>query len=240
MTAPLYAVGTPCWFDLVSDDPRRTADFYSGLFQWDIASGHATDVPYLIARVGRRTVAGISSRPAHGPPAGWMIYFACDDVRDVAARTAAAGGAVLVPPAAEGAHGADRADGADGAFLTFRDAAGAIAGAWQPGRVVGAESVGEPASFGHAELRTADVSGASAFYREVFHRSDDAAGAVRVEIRPEPAARSRWIPYVVVCDLSAIIRAAEAAGAVVADSAGAGRAVMHDPLGHEVGLIQRR
>ena len=34
-----YEPGRPCWTDLGSPDPAASADFYSGLFGWEIMEG---------------------------------------------------------------------------------------------------------------------------------------------------------------------------------------------------------
>jgi predicted enzyme related to lactoylglutathione lyase len=181
-TRARYPTGTPCWFDLVADEPARAAEYYAALLGWEITTGHVTEAPYLVARIDGRTVAGISMRTADGPPPGWVVYFACPDVVDLSDRIGAAGGQVVTAAADEGA---------DGTSVVFRDPAGAIAGGWQPGRVAGAGLTGEPSSVVAAELHTSDPAGSKRFYRVVvgvdFNRptatcalSDDG--------------RSRWAP----------------------------------------------
>ncbi len=222
-----YAPGAACWIDLVATDRDVARAFYAELFDWEITEGHATDVPYLVARHRGATVAGISIHTPVGPPPGWLTYFAGTDLAELAALIRAEGGALIGPPATEGD---------DGISITFRDNRGGAAGAWQAGRVLGAQQRGGPGAWLTSELLTDDALAATAFYRRVF-------GPGRWAARTR-AGRQEWLPYIEVLDVQDGLDRAEHAGAAVDvgphDSALGRCAHLTDPQGARIGLVQRR
>jgi predicted enzyme related to lactoylglutathione lyase len=197
---PGYPPGHACWFDLVTHDPAAASTFYSALSGWQITPGFASATPYLVARIGGRTVAGISTAHPGGPPTGWTVYFACSDAFALSRLVERAGGTVLTRPAVEGA---------DGASVTFRDPAGAVAGAWQAGRVAGAQ-LSAAATVSRVELCTTSIAVSQRFYPAVFGVDVHADEMAEVATGP-----SRWVPYFEVTDVEAHVADAMTLGATL-------------------------
>lgn len=89
--------GTLSWFELLTNDPAKAADFYCALFDWT----HSTDeTGYHLFRRGERFEGGMMQiREEWGPiPPNWMVYFTVDDVDAVAARAKELGGNVMNEP----------------------------------------------------------------------------------------------------------------------------------------------
>ena len=96
-------VGAFCWDELMSPDPTTAARFYGRLLGWQYQvidmgpAGH-----YWLARRGDHDASGMMQLPesasAEGARPHWLPYITVDDVDGAAARAAALGGTVLVPP----------------------------------------------------------------------------------------------------------------------------------------------
>ena len=75
-----YIPGVPCWIDTTQPDPDAAAEFYAGLFGWELEETMPADAPgnYLQARLNGGLVAAVSSQmggdaaPRSGTPtSGW-------------------------------------------------------------------------------------------------------------------------------------------------------------------------
>lgn len=157
-----YIPGVPCWVDSNQPHPEAAADFYRGLFGWDIQDvmppgAHGS---YLVARLRGRDVAAIASIPDGAPPAAaWNTYVWVDSADDAAAKVKAAGGRILTEPF--------EVTGA-GTMAVFADPDGAVFRVWEARGHRGAGIVNEPGSVVFNDLRTRDPERAAAFYRAVF------------------------------------------------------------------------
>ena len=60
-----YIPGVPCWIDTTQPDPDAAAEFYAGLFGWELEETMPADAPgnYLQARLNGGLVAAVSSQP---------------------------------------------------------------------------------------------------------------------------------------------------------------------------------
>jgi predicted enzyme related to lactoylglutathione lyase len=60
-----YPAGVPCWIDTTQPDPDAAAEFYSGLFGWDLEDimPPGSPIKYFIGRIRGGDVAAVSSRP---------------------------------------------------------------------------------------------------------------------------------------------------------------------------------
>jgi predicted enzyme related to lactoylglutathione lyase len=144
-----FAPSTPCWVELTTGDPRRAAEFYAGLFGWEIDGDR-----FLLEG---RAVAGIAhSRPDR--PDGWLTYLATSDLAETSERVLRAYGRKVTDPQ-------ERA-GARSAIVT--DAAGALFGLWQANGFAGTQVRGEPGTMAWSDLLTDEMSAATAFYGSVF------------------------------------------------------------------------
>lgn len=144
-----FAPSTPCWVELTTADPGRAADFYAGLFGWQVAGDR-----FLL---GDRAVAGLGrSRPER--PEGWLTYLAAADLEGTAERIATAGGRQLT--------GFEERPGGRSTIVV--DAAGAVFGLWQAAGFAGTQLRGEPGTMAWSDLLTDDVATATAFYGSVW------------------------------------------------------------------------
>src|SRR3954451_19562803 len=122
-----YIPGVPCWIDTSQPDPRAAAEFYGGLFGWELqdvmADGSPT--PYLIGRIRGGDVGAIAAKdPASGGPATGNTYVSVDSADEAAERVRGAGGAILTEPF-------DVPEA--GRMAVFADTEGAEFRVWQPG-----------------------------------------------------------------------------------------------------------
>src|ERR1700752_3496679 len=96
-----YMPGVPCWIDTSQPDPDAAADFYRGLFGWELEDvmPAESEGKYLIARLGGGDVAAVASIPEGAPPmAVWNTYIWVESADQTAAQVRAAGGKVLMEP----------------------------------------------------------------------------------------------------------------------------------------------
>ncbi len=143
-----YPVGVPCWVDTAQPDPRAAADFYGGLFGWELDDRVPAEAPgnYYIASLGGLDVAAVGS-PADGLPSEptWTMYVAVERADDAASAVAKAGGTILADPADVGEAGRR---------VVCADPSGATFALWEAGRRTGAQVVNEPGTWNFDELLT--------------------------------------------------------------------------------------
>ena len=75
--------GTLCWADLSTPDPKRAAEFYSGLFGWQFTRGSERSFRLPAHQERRALHRRHSARQAYrqpGVPPHWLAYFLVDDV----------------------------------------------------------------------------------------------------------------------------------------------------------------
>ncbi|WP_299573647.1 VOC family protein [uncultured Williamsia sp.] len=161
-------VGAPIWFDLMSSDPARAAEFYGALFGWDVEAPRAEFGGYQnFTRAGSR-IAGMSPvMDGAGVPSDvWSVYLHTTDAAATAAAAEKAGAQVLFPPMAVGT---------EGTMLLVSDPAGAAIGFWQPDQHPGYTTWGEHGAPYWFECQSKDYDASVAFYSSV-------AGASPLEV----------------------------------------------------------
>ncbi len=167
-----YPPGVPCFVDTLTSDIDAARRFYGGIFGWEFAGPGPMpgDPPgeYHVARLRGGDVAGIGSQPTAPAPAAWNTHVSVDSVDDAAARAAAAGGMVLMPPF-------DAAPA--GRLAVIADPAGAAICLWEPRLRQGAEIVNEPSAWAMSMLSTDDPDRAETFYGQLFGWQADAFDA---------------------------------------------------------------
>jgi len=92
--------GSLCWADLSTGDPGRAAEFYSGLFGWQIEASENDPSGYLHIKNGNDFIGGVqpsSHRNPNAPP-HWLPYFLVDDVKASAEKAKELGGKWMAPP----------------------------------------------------------------------------------------------------------------------------------------------
>ncbi len=157
-----YIPGVPCWIDTNQPDPDAAAEFYGGLFGWELEDTmpEGASGKYFMGRIRGRDAAAIGSIPEGAPPAAmWNTYIQVESADDTAAKVKAAGGSVITEPF-------DIFDA--GRMAVLADPQGAVFCVWQPGRHPGSQVVNEHGAINFNDLNTNDIEGATAFYGEVF------------------------------------------------------------------------
>ena len=162
-----FPAGVPSWIDTDQPDTDAAADFYAGLFGWELENRMpAGSAPYLVATLNGRDIAGIGPHRPDGPPtAAWNTYIGVEDADASAAKVREAGGRVL-------SETADIGDLGRGAACA--DPSGAAFRIWQPGRIKGSQAVNAPGTWNFSELNSRDAEGAKRFYGAVFGWEGDA------------------------------------------------------------------
>jgi len=92
--------GSFCWNELYTTDPRKAADFYSGLFGWTKDPRHMDFSEYVIFKNGDVQMCGMMQLSKDwGPvPPHWLVYFAVDDCDRTVDNAKGAGAKVTMPP----------------------------------------------------------------------------------------------------------------------------------------------
>jgi predicted enzyme related to lactoylglutathione lyase len=155
-TTRTYPPGVPSWVDLGTPDLDAAQSFYGSVFGWSFVdvTGNSAQTS-VIAQIDGRDVAGL----AEGPDATWRTYIAVDDAAQAATRVEAAGGRVLLGPAA---------DGTAGIWALCADPGGAPFRLWEAGDRPGAQVVNSPGTWNFSDLHAAESVAAAAFYAAVF------------------------------------------------------------------------
>src|SRR5581483_11377357 len=149
-----YIEGVPCWIDTNQPDPAAAAEFYGGLFGWELEDVMPPEAPghYFMARLRGLDVAAVSSIPEGAPPmAMWNTYIWVESADEVAAKVKAAGGTLLMEPF-------DVPEA--GRMAVCSDPEGAVFSLWQPARHRGARLINEHGTVNFNGLNTRDPEGA--------------------------------------------------------------------------------
>src|SRR5262245_37160034 len=132
-----YIPGVPCWVDTNQPDPEAAAQFYGGLFGWELEDvmPPGSELKYFIGRIRGGDVAAVGSIPEGAPPmAVWNTYIWVDDVDATTAKALEAGGTTLREPF-------DVLD--SGRMAVIADPEGAAFSLWQAREHKGAQVVNE-------------------------------------------------------------------------------------------------
>src|SRR4051794_41842452 len=80
-----YIEGVPCWVDASEPDPEAAAEFYGGLFGWELEDEMPPDAPGedFMARLRGLNVAAVGPIPGRAPPtAKHYAHFWFDSSED--------------------------------------------------------------------------------------------------------------------------------------------------------------
>lgn len=212
------------WHELVSEKPDASADYYSGLFDWEIRrtelEGGET---YRMISTGGKDLGGIVPPDRDRKlPAQWIPFVTVADVNDFCDRATGLGAEVAIHP---------KARPGVGRFAVLLDPLGAPIAPFRAEDEVPPEpTLPVPGTFCWQELLTPDVQSSAEFYRELLgywaHALDDessgahfmfrsggrdAAGMMRTP--PDASHSAVWLPYVAVDNVDATADRAEELGA---------------------------
>lgn len=152
-------IGAPIWFDLMSTDPDRAAEFYREIFGWEAEEANPEFGGYRnFTRNGKRVAGLMPFMDGGGVPNMWSAYLHTTDSAATAKAVEAAGGSVMVPPMPVGDMGT---------MLVTTDSAGAAIGFWEPGTHPGFVEWGEPGAPYWFECQSMDYAASREFYPKV-------------------------------------------------------------------------
>ena len=242
------------WADLFSNDVEASRSFYEQVFGWEWRQIKAPPEPYGVFYQSDRPVAGLAYRQA--PDGGenygrWIHYVSVDDVAALEQAIVQRKGRVLLK---------HRSFPDRGQFAVVADIHGAPFGIIR-------SSSGDPgdyrAPYGEwiwHELFTRDLGEAILFYTDLFAYESEreeqnreimqylltSHGFLRAGIgslAPDSDTAPTWLGYVRVEDIEKALKRALANGAKVlvepqSDIANGGLAIVTDPTGAPVGLLQ--
>jgi predicted enzyme related to lactoylglutathione lyase len=220
-----YKPGSFCWFELGTSDQPAARKFYSSLFGWTVQENPMGPAGvYDIYKLdGRDAAAGYQISPemkAQGVPVHWMLYIAAENADASAANVPGLGGKVLKGPF-------DVMD--KGRMAVVQDPTGAMFCLWQ-GKGPANGISGVPGTFCWADLSTADVPAAKAFYEGLFgwkistsendpsgylhiQNGDEFIGGIPPSQYRNPNAPPHWMMYFYVTDCDASAAKAKELGA---------------------------
>jgi len=77
--------------ELVSKDPKKSAEFYSTVFDWE--TSHMEEMDYYMFQDG--SVGGGFTKPEDAMPSGTVLYLNTDDIQKSLEQVVANGGTVV-------------------------------------------------------------------------------------------------------------------------------------------------
>lgn len=161
------APGTPTWADHASPDAEAARNFYHAIFGWQYDIGGPEFGGYTTARLGDRTVAGLSAIPESMSwmKPSWGLYFATNEINADVARAEKLGAKVVFQPMVVGPFGS---------MAHLQDPTGADFSLWQADQHVGWQVTDEPGSVTWHELYTTNAKAARDFYSALLGATADA------------------------------------------------------------------
>lgn len=93
--------GTPCWYELNTNNVGQAGEYYSSLFGWTQHQTPMGPMTYTMFHIDKETAVGgmCSITPEMGPvPPHWLVYFQVDDCEATMAKCTAGGGKTLMGP----------------------------------------------------------------------------------------------------------------------------------------------
>jgi predicted enzyme related to lactoylglutathione lyase len=242
------------WFDLMSSDPERAAEFYHAIFGWEVEGPPQAQFGGYqnFTRNGKRVAGMAPFMPeSGGVPNVWSVYLRTDDADATRSAAEAAGASVVVPPMPVGDLGS---------MMVLTDPAGAAIGFWQPGSHLGFTEWGEHGTPYWFECQSKDYDASVSFYSTVLgvRTEEVGTGGAPDVVGPDRYAQvfvgesaysgimdaaklfpaevpSFWQVYVTVDDVAATVKRAESLGSEICMAGEVTPygtlAVLKDPLG---------
>lgn len=157
ITAP-RAHGALTWLDLSTPDLEGARRFYRQVFGWEYLDIGEQFGHYHYALANGRPAAGLGQQQPGAPASRlWTIFLA--SAAGDAERVTAFGGRIVVEPMTVGDAGK---------MTVCADPSGALFGLWQPINFIGAAVEAEHGSLAWSEVNTRDAAAACEFYGKLF------------------------------------------------------------------------
>ncbi|MFI8771054.1 VOC family protein [Gordonia sp. NPDC062954] len=153
-------IGAPIWFDLMSSDPDKAAEFYGALFGWEAEAANPDFAGYRNFLKNGKRVAGCGPvMDPSGPSDIWSVYLHSADPAATVAAVEKAGGSMMVPPMDVGDMGT---------MMVATDSAGAVIGWWKPNTHPGFLEWGTHGTPYWFECQSKDYKKSIEFYTDVI------------------------------------------------------------------------
>ncbi len=241
------------WADLFTSEPEQAASFYCSLLGWTSAPIEQKNKYYIVLSNGGHPVAGIVLRQAAASPRPgvWIGYISVGGAKAALAEAVAAGGTEHAPAQSFPKRGMQ---------AIFSDNEGSPIGILQSSSGDPADDEPRPGDWNWFELYSLKPQPATDFYHRVFgyevstdtrattddHRLLSSGGRARAGVAAMPAgedARPGWLGFLRVDNIEATVgKVAGLGGKVLVDprpaELGSRVAIISDPTGGEVGLVQ--
>ena len=243
------------WADLFTSEPTIAATFYCSLLGWTAAPVEQNEKSYIVLSSGNHPVAGIVLRAptAKGRAGVWVGYISVVDASLTLARVGPAGGKERAPTR----HFPNR-----GTQAIFSDNEGSVVGILQSTSGDPIDDEPDPGEWNWFQLFSKKPAISAEFYRRVVsyevntdarikkekgeHLTLSKSDSARAGIAPlpdSPDSRPGWLGFLRVADIEATVAKAVALGGKILvaprpAALGSRSAVISDPTGGEVGLVQ--
>ena len=240
------------WYDLATENVDAAKSFYGAVLGWTFRAVPGAPASYTLIESGGAKVGGLfrQTRPV-GAKVGsrWLALVSVRDAGAAAQYVRDKGGQVLLAPVAVRGRGT---------HAVFRDPQGAVFGVLSTGDGDPADTPVADGDVFWVDLFTTAPLDAASFYSglagyEVFPgdaswgrdrwilATENIARAGLVAVAPGKTAPG-WLPYILVDDVPGTLQRAQRAGGKIvvaprADLLGGNLAVIADPLGGVVGIV---
>jgi uncharacterized protein len=149
------------WVELGTTDLEKAKAFYPKIFGWTLTSFDTPQGPYVIAKIGDASVAGLMTLPKQaqemGAPPNWLSYIGVEDAAAGAEKLKANGGKVI-----HGPH-----DVGMGVLVVVQDPVGGTFALWQE-KQANKFVYRETGAACWQELATTNVDASGKFYTQTF------------------------------------------------------------------------
>jgi len=111
------------WLQLLSDNPKKSQDFYGKLFNWNMSTQPIEGGSHTTIDAGNGSFGGITQVDKSMPPQ-WISYISVDDIKTYTEKAKTLGAEIVFPVTEIG--------GDQGFYSIIKDPDGAILGLWGP------------------------------------------------------------------------------------------------------------
>jgi predicted enzyme related to lactoylglutathione lyase len=94
-------IGTFLGQELWSNEPSRSADFYSSVIGYSTSQANEGNIDYTIFKYGNQNCAGMLKNPASTVRSHWVPYIRVADVKMTVEKAKSAGAQILISPSPE-------------------------------------------------------------------------------------------------------------------------------------------
>ncbi|MCQ8878478.1 VOC family protein [Pseudoalteromonas shioyasakiensis] len=241
------AQGKVVWADLYTGDVQSSLDFYTRTFGWTVKAFEQHNRQYHLMYDGEQPIAGVIKRPAERNQTNkslWIGSVATSNVQTSVDNAVAHNATIVFPPHDFALYG-KRAVIADpqGAIIAFLDlgesstAHQAIAKKWDWAQLFSVNPEKAAEFYQHFGYSTEQIAANSQSYY-LIKEQELRASIVKLPASAEQ--RDKWINFVEVANLAAVLQQAIANGATLLHQGeDAQLAIIADPNGAILGLAEQ-